>query len=135
MKKTTVEEARIILNYANQLKNHKSPFGYACLRNSESLTSALKPFNKSLEAKKAELALVDKEGCYVLNDKGNQKFTKKNTLELEVFFEEQNKLELEYENYMTTDISAVKTDLTLLNAINGHIVDVDIESLYKENVK
>jgi hypothetical protein len=128
--KVTVGKLRIVKAIVDQCKTSKSPFGYACLRSSERIASALKKHTEAHESMLHELASLNEDKSYKLNEKGGLVFTKQNQDKINEFWKKQNEEEVEYDPYIATSIGAVKDDLPLLDALNGIVVNVDIESLY-----
>lgn len=130
MVKVTVQRLRNAKAYVEQCKNHKSPFGYACLKSSIKIDKALEKISDEYDAKLHELAILNEDKSYKLNDKNQMTFTKIHQDALNKLWKEQGKEEVEYEPYFATSVGAVKGDLVLLDALNGIVVDVNIESMY-----
>lgn len=135
MSQFTVKQLRVAKANAEEWKNHKSPFGYACLKSVKLLEEALKDVTDKLTDKQHELALLNEDKSYKISDKG-MTYTKENKDKLNKFWEDQNKELVDYPTpYFATSIEAVKHELVLLDFLNGIVVQVDIEALYMEEEK
>jgi hypothetical protein len=131
--KVTVEKLKTCLKIAEYYQNQKSKFGYACLVSIEKIKSALKNKERDLNNKVNELSLTGKDGEILYNSEGRVKQTKEIVKQIEDFIEKQNAEEVDYEPYFATDLRQMLDKPSVLNLINGVIVNINIEDLYKDN--
>jgi len=135
MAQFTVEKLRIVKANAQIWKNHKSPFGYACLKGEVLLEKALKEYTDTFSDKQHELALLNDDKSYKLTDKGVMTYTKQNQDILDKIWKKQNEELVDYDTpYFATSIERVENELALLDVLNGIIVNVDIETLYTKDI-
>ena len=131
--KIKVHKLRLAKSIAEKLKNNKSPFGYACLRSEVKLNDTLKPFTDAYDAKLHEFAMLNDDKSYKQDAKGGLVFTKENQDILNEFWKKQNEEEVEYDPYIATSVESVKDDVALLDALNGIIVNVNVEEMYNQS--
>ena len=135
--KKTVRSLLIARNICVAYKSTKSKFGYACLRNEELLSKTLKPYDKDLEARRIELASVDKDKNLIINrDKEGREsyvFTVEALKTINSFTEEKQSAELEYEGYIASSFEEIKNDIDIINALNGIVINVDLEEYVSNN--
>lgn len=132
--KPTVGKLRTARRIAEVFKTRKSKFGYACSKAVTNINTVLKKDDEELEDKRHELASVDDKGNIILTDKGFQ-YTKENYKKLIDFIKQQELKEVEYTPYIATSFKEVENDISILEALDGIVVNFDIDTFYKEEVE
>ena len=121
-------EVNAICNLYSSAKLSK--FVYACKRTADKIKPILeKEYFTPLANKRAELAMTGDKGEILMDEKNNFKFTPENFKKLTEFEKELKKKMVEAEGHLASDFSEIKDDIVTLDALNGWVVNVNVEEL------
>lgn len=128
--KTTIGKLIEVRTYCELYSGMKlTKFVYACKKNLDKLNEALKEHDVLMADKRIELCVLGENKEVLQDEKGGYRFTPENLKKLNEFYRNELSKEIQYEGYIATDFSDIKEDINALEALNGFVIDVNIEEL------